>query len=150
MNKVRHLKNVSIPLSKETRKHLILTGKNGSGKTSLLEGILQYLEISENSSITQLSRNHEYIAVHKNALNNLKIELQNNPNDSELLMRIEEQKRYIQNNRDNIEKYEGKVKLSFNTLVYMDKYYENSKYIISYFNANRNSQMDIPNGIEKT
>ncbi|KXY53253.1 hypothetical protein AT278_07640 [Bacillus cereus] len=108
------------------------------------------MEISENSSITQLSRNHEYIAVHKNALNNLKIELQNNPNDSELLMRIEEQKRYIQNNRDNIEKYEGKVKLSFNTLVYMDKYYENSKYIISYFNANRNSQMDIPNGIEKT
>ncbi|WP_141555725.1 AAA family ATPase [Bacillus wiedmannii] len=41
INKVRHLKNVSIPLSKETRKHLILTGKNGSGKTSLLEGILQ-------------------------------------------------------------------------------------------------------------
>ncbi|MDA2252504.1 AAA family ATPase (plasmid) [Bacillus cereus] len=150
INKVRHLKNVSIPLSKETRKHLILTGKNGSGKTSLLEGILQYLEISENSSITQLSRNHEYIAVHKNALNNLKIELQNNPNDSELLMRIEEQERYIQNNRDNIEKYEGKVKLSFNTLLNIDKYYENGKYIISYFNANRNSQMDIPNGIEKT
>ncbi|MEW9576437.1 AAA family ATPase [Bacillus toyonensis] len=150
INKVRHLKNVSIPLSKETRKHLILTGKNGSGKTSLLEGILQYLEISETSSITQLSRNHEYIAVHKNALNSLKIQLQNNPNDSELLMRIEEQKRYIQNNRDNIEKYEGKVKLSFNTLLYIDKYYENGKYIISYFNANRNSQMDIPNGIEKT
>ncbi|PEB90046.1 AAA family ATPase [Bacillus toyonensis] len=150
INKVRHLKNVSIPLSKETRKHLILTGKNGSGKTSLLEGILQYLEISENSSITQLSRNHEYIAVHKNALNNLKIELQNNPNDSGLLMRIEEQERYIQNNRDNIEKYEGKVKLSFNTLLNIDKYYENGKYIISYFNANRNSQMDIPNGIEKT
>ncbi|HDX9535743.1 TPA: AAA family ATPase [Bacillus thuringiensis] len=150
INKVRHLKNVSIPLSKETRKHLILTGKNGSGKTSLLEGILQYLEISENSSITQLSRNHEYIAVHKNTLNNLKIELQNNPNDSGLLMRIEEQERYIQNNRDNIEKYEGKVKLSFNTLLNIDKYYENGKYIISYFNANRNSQMDIPNGIEKT
>ncbi|PWN11848.1 AAA family ATPase [Bacillus thuringiensis] len=139
-----------MPLSKETRKHLILTGKNGSGKTSLLEGILQYLEISENSSITQLSRNHEYIAVHKNTLNNLKIELQNNPNDSGLLMRIEEQERYIQNNRDNIEKYEGKVKLSFNTLLNIDKYYENGKYIISYFNANRNSQMDIPNGIEKT
>ncbi|MGH0692402.1 AAA family ATPase [Bacillus cereus] len=150
INKVRHLKNVSIPLSKETRKHLILTGKNGSGKTSLLEGILQYLEISENSSITQLSRNHEYIAVHKNTLNNLKIELQNNPNDSGLLMRIEEQERYIQNNRDNIEKYEGKVKLSFSTLLNIDKYYENGKYIISYFNANRNSQMDIPNGIEKT
>ncbi|WP_430530648.1 AAA family ATPase [Bacillus cereus] len=150
INKVRHLKNVSIPLSKETRKHLILTGKNGSGKTSLLEGILQYLEVSETSSITQLSRYHEWIAVHKNTLNNLKIELQNKPNDSDLLMRIEEQERYIRDNRYNIERYEEKVKLSFNTLQYIDKYYENGKYIISYFNANRNSQMDSPNGIEKT
>ena len=36
IKKVRHLKNVTIPLDKEKRKHLILTGKNGSGKTSVL------------------------------------------------------------------------------------------------------------------
>ena len=35
IKKVRHLKNISIPLDKNKRKHLILTGKNGSGKTSL-------------------------------------------------------------------------------------------------------------------
>ncbi len=34
---VRHLRNIHIPLSKTSRKHLILTGKNGSGKTSVLE-----------------------------------------------------------------------------------------------------------------
>lgn len=33
---VRHLENISIKLSDDTFKHLILTGKNGSGKTSLL------------------------------------------------------------------------------------------------------------------
>ena len=33
IKKVRHLQNISIPLSAEKRKHLILTGKNGSGKT---------------------------------------------------------------------------------------------------------------------
>ncbi len=32
IKKVRHLKDISIPLSKEQIKHLILTGKNGSGK----------------------------------------------------------------------------------------------------------------------
>ena len=34
---MRHLKDVDIILSDSERKHLILTGKNGSGKTSLLE-----------------------------------------------------------------------------------------------------------------
>ena len=37
INKVRHLENIHIPLSETERKHLILTGKNGSGKTSILE-----------------------------------------------------------------------------------------------------------------
>lgn len=40
---VRHLKNISIPLSNERPKHLILTGKNGSGKTSVLEALSNYL-----------------------------------------------------------------------------------------------------------
>ena len=39
IDKVRHLTNIDIPLSENERKHLILTGKNGSGKTSLLEAI---------------------------------------------------------------------------------------------------------------
>ena len=39
IDKVRHLKNVDIVLSDSERRHLILTGKNGSGKTSLLEAM---------------------------------------------------------------------------------------------------------------
>lgn len=34
---VRHLRDISIPISKTEKKHLILTGKNGSGKTSVLD-----------------------------------------------------------------------------------------------------------------
>jgi len=37
--KVRHLKSLDIALSQSECKHLILTGKNGSGKTSLLEAM---------------------------------------------------------------------------------------------------------------
>lgn len=44
IKKVRHLQNISIPLSAEKRKHLILTGKNGSGKTSVLERLKENLE----------------------------------------------------------------------------------------------------------
>lgn len=39
INKVRHLQNIEISLSKDECKHLIFTGKNGSGKTSVLEAI---------------------------------------------------------------------------------------------------------------
>ena len=36
INQVRHLENIAITLNKEKRQHLLLTGKNGSGKTSLV------------------------------------------------------------------------------------------------------------------
>lgn len=39
IKKVRHLEGVEIDISDTERKHLILTGKNGSGKTSVLEAI---------------------------------------------------------------------------------------------------------------
>ena len=43
IEKVRHLKDIEIPISGEYPKHLILTGKNGSGKTSVLEAMSRYL-----------------------------------------------------------------------------------------------------------
>lgn len=39
IEKVRHLKDLLIPLSENQIKHLILTGKNGSGKTSVIEAL---------------------------------------------------------------------------------------------------------------
>ena len=39
IGKVRNIENLDIVLSQKVRKHLILTGKNGSGKTSLLEAM---------------------------------------------------------------------------------------------------------------
>lgn len=43
IEKVRHLEKITIPLSETTAKHLILTGKNGSGKTSVIEALANYL-----------------------------------------------------------------------------------------------------------
>lgn len=39
INEVRNVRDVGIDLSETERKHLIITGKNGSGKTSLLEDL---------------------------------------------------------------------------------------------------------------
>lgn len=39
INKVRHLNNLQIDIAESDKKHLIITGKNGSGKTSLLDSM---------------------------------------------------------------------------------------------------------------
>ena len=46
IRKVRHLQELRIIVSpeEECRRHLILTGNNGSGKTILLEAIQTYLD----------------------------------------------------------------------------------------------------------
>lgn len=45
INEVRHLKNIEIKLNSEKRQHLILTGKNGSGKTSVLKAVRNHLQM---------------------------------------------------------------------------------------------------------
>lgn len=46
VNKIHHLQNFTIHLDEKESKHLIITGKDGSGKTVLLNEILQFLIIS--------------------------------------------------------------------------------------------------------
>lgn len=65
--KVRHLNNIEIPLSEDERKHLILTGKNGSGKTSVLESIRKFLEEMASDDF-ELDQSKEQIAEWKDKL----------------------------------------------------------------------------------
>ena len=43
IDKIRHLENITINLNYNKSKHLLLTGKNGSGKTTTLQSIKKYL-----------------------------------------------------------------------------------------------------------
>ena len=45
IGQVRHLKDVDIPICEDKCRHLILTVRNGSGKTSLLEAMREYFEL---------------------------------------------------------------------------------------------------------
>ena len=45
LEKVRNLEYKEIPLSGEKRKHLIITGKNGSGKTTILDALAVTLDL---------------------------------------------------------------------------------------------------------
>ena len=45
LEKVRNLEYKEIPRSGEKRKHLIITGKNGSGKTTILDALAVTLDL---------------------------------------------------------------------------------------------------------
>lgn len=50
INELFHLRNIDIPIANEKAPHLIITGKNGSGKTVLLNAIADFLDnISDNT-----------------------------------------------------------------------------------------------------
>ena len=60
---VRHLHGIEIPLSDMVRKHLILTGKNGSGKTSTLESLKEHLEFiisNQYESYEETKKNYNF------------------------------------------------------------------------------------------
>ena len=47
INKLFHLENIDIPIANEKYPHLIITGKNGSGKTVLLNAIVDYFRFNK-------------------------------------------------------------------------------------------------------
>ena len=71
IRKVRHLKNIEIPISEHGLKHLIITGKNGSGKTSLLEAICNNLNYIVSNKYDTLEEINHMIAYYKDQIENL-------------------------------------------------------------------------------
>lgn len=59
VNEVRNIKDLTIPLSEHERKHLIITGKNGSGKTSLLLEMNKYLQYLGQSVLLEIEQTEQ-------------------------------------------------------------------------------------------
>ncbi|MDR1641576.1 MAG: AAA family ATPase [Clostridiales bacterium] len=59
IGKVRHLENFDITLSDTERKHLIITGINGSGKTALLEALRDCVSCQQRDSLLGSQEAHD-------------------------------------------------------------------------------------------
>ena len=70
INKVRHLKDINIPLEKDAYPHLMITGKNGSGKTSLLNAIANHIERIANDTYKDFEKYEKSIKYWENQLKN--------------------------------------------------------------------------------
>lgn len=122
IKKVRHLENLTIKLSDTERKHLILTGKNGSGKTSVLEALKRYLRSFDNTFLRRISSNYANY--------------------------IEEQNRTVSLNiyQENLDKSNV---LAYKTKVALAEANQNGEFILVYFSVQRLNKPIIPQGVNK-
>lgn len=131
VNKLFHLQGFNIPIANEATPHLILTGKNGTGKTILLKAIADFLDIVKEDSTMSFTHYYEGLEYWKNKKNNSSQEiLQANKN--------------IQNYQNYIEQLYGKVDIDIADIAKMIEQYQNNNFIISLYKADRLAKMDEP------
>lgn len=147
IEKIRNLKNIHIDIDCDERKHLIITGKNGSGKTSLLEKIRGYLQVIPDGNLMDLlSSWKNALRYSENEYNTLKVienrslEEQNHLENHEDLINF-----YI----DNIKKYADGIEIRLNDVSNINEKYLNGEFILAYFNATRNIKIEIPTNVPK-
>ncbi|MEK3807210.1 AAA family ATPase [Bacillus sp. FSL H8-0547] len=153
INKARHLKNITLELSRHERKHLILTGKNGSGKTSVLQAIRNNLKVIEDKNVTNVENWKGFILNQNNIVKDLERQLKEEKIPTEERSRLEQ---YINNSlRDidqmskSVDKYEHSVRVHFNNPSILESMYDNGQFILAYYDSKRSSNMNIPSGIKK-
>jgi len=139
--KVRHLKNITIPLSDNHRKHLILTGKNGSGKTSVLDALQTLLIYVVGNNFRTKEEIQERIDINEN---NIKVSS------------TEKEKHIEQKNKEHLSMWKNELQHWTNGAIpictsYADlrEKYEKGQFIIAYFRDERISNVDVSNTIEK-
>lgn len=137
--KVRHLHDITIPLSDQKRKHLILTGKNGSGKTSVLDSLASHFSYAVGNFYTKEEIQHN-IEANKKQLKSEATEA--DKRESEKI-----RNRIAMWEKEMLHWNEGAVTecTSFSTL--RQKYTE-GKFILAYYKAGRVSKVEISRTIE--
>lgn len=141
INKVRHLENISIPLSENKMKHLILTGRNGSGKTSVVEALAGYL----NNVFTDAEFNdlEKWLA---DVVNQRRSAIQNGEEEGKIL-RIEKSIHYY---KQRLSQNKKGLDIAFNKKSHgMVELKEKYHYILAYYKADRIFKAVRPEHVEK-
>ena len=145
IEKVRHLENITIPLDKNIRKHLILTGKNGSGKTSVLEAIVKYIQ--------------SFLGVNGTPLDHVKMMYKRSCNEVNKLASLEDSeqnRKKLFDAKQTFSFWESKLKskdsginLNSNSNAMLKEKYENGNFIFAYYKSEREFQVEEYENIEK-
>lgn len=145
VNECRNIRKLDIPLSSTKLQHLIITGKNGSGKTSLLSELKNRLLYVENDEFFNVEKKKNNIKNLEDIIKNTKAKVILDPEDK---ISIQNLRKRIYDIDKWLNSY-NKVKIYFTNLADLKKQYNEGKYIIAFFEANRYASQNIPKSIAK-
>lgn len=138
IDKVRHIENFAIPLSKSEMKHLIITGKNGSGKTSVLEEIKKTCQMLLHKSYSQVEHHRENLNSLTKSLNEQKYAQKN-----VIVQQIKNHENWLNRHPCNLKlSYSDEIQKVENAAAIMF-------YVVVYFEARRKPDLKAPKGAEK-
>lgn len=140
--KVRHLKDISIPLSGERRKSLILTGKNGSGKTSVLKALGKFLEYVVSSNFQTEEACEESVARLEGRIR------EKNISESEKI-KAEQDGRRLAFAKEQLRHWKDGVVAEYHSYADLRSKYQKGEYILAYYGDRREIEVQISNNIEK-
>ena len=124
IKQVRHLKDINLPLEKEDYPHLMITGKNGSGKTSLLNAIANHIERIANDS-------YKYFENYERDIVFFESQLKDNPQNA---LSLEQSLVWTKN---QYELFFGEVIVAFEDVDSLIRKYQDGNFIIAFYEAHR-------------
>lgn len=127
IEELRHLSDICIDLKPDVRTNLILTGKNGSGKTTVLRALKKYLAVIVDGKLQNLERDYP------TWLNQAKVEMENAKNENERYTAQQNYQQYIQ----WIKKYKDGISVDFNNKDGLEGAFKEGKFILAYYSADR-------------
>lgn len=133
INKLFHLNDFDIPISREEFPHLIITGKNGSGKTVLLNAISDFLNIIKNDKSAEFLGYQKQLDIWNNHLRNA--------TDERGRMQAQQQIEHISNRIQNLY---GKIDLQSDLLGSIIEKYNKGEFVIAFYQADRKVKMSEP------
>ena len=138
IEKLYHLSDIQIKLDSTKRQHLLLTGKNGSGKTSLLLEIEKFLKALNEGNLLRLIEDYpRWRSVEKEQMDSAKSENE----------RYEAERKYRRYS-EWIDQYSNGVQVKLNKLDGLERAYQSGNFITAYYSAERRAQFAQPDGVE--
>ena len=133
------MKDFEIDLSEQKAKHLILTGKNGCGKTSLLDAMATFLNSILGSEDPLVEK--QYLRTYIEELK--KVE----DRSTKQARKLEEEIEYF---KEQVKELTGGVWLTLNcSFEEMNEKFEQGQFIAAYYKADRVFTAEVPKYVEK-
>lgn len=138
VNKIFKLTDLDISIADNEMQHLLITGKNGCGKTSLLNALADFLQVVKSDktlSFLQFDKNIE----------RLQKSLSKNADDASSLQNQSTLDYY----KKEYNRVYGKLNVSFSDIVSLSKKVQDDDFILAFYSATRKTIVTIPKNPDK-